>query len=74
MRGTSVAMPVTFSLPHSSSSTLVCPGVYNESLTIDKSITICGYGSMEHSVIRSTENVVVCPRTYPLLGLHVSLK
>mmetsp|Transcript_111104 Transcript_111104/g.192683 ORF Transcript_111104/g.192683 Transcript_111104/m.192683 type:complete len:453 (-) Transcript_111104:744-2102(-) len=38
---------------------IVCPGVYNESLTIDKSITICGYRSMEHIVIRSNENVVV---------------
>ena len=38
---------------------VVCPGVYNENLTIEKSITICGYQSMEHVLIRSQENVVV---------------
>jgi len=39
---------------------VILPGVYNESLTVDKSITLCGYpGGTEQVVIRSAENVVV---------------
>jgi parallel beta-helix repeat protein len=39
---------------------VVCPGVYEESLIIDKSVIVCGYSNnSEQVIIQSTENVVV---------------